>query len=487
MLHSVRSLVVSILALWRGFSQKEIGARSGIPQKQVSYHLQKEELEEGVFRRLLQGVLGRPAQVAIVTACLESLDASERDGELTVEERDEVEMAVLDIDRLAREALTEAALRSRSLPPLNVYPEPAHLEPARWLAGEQWALLKGRSEEQQRTTVREDRRYQHWALAERLCEESVNQTSRDLERAAGLARLAREVAERVQGPEEWRSRVRGYAAAHEANVLRVEGELKEAEASFEQAKRLWVASADPNNILDPGRLLDLEASLCRDQRRFEEAVAFLDQAFAVGRRRGRILINKGFTLEVMGEYERAIKTLLQAEALIDQEREHRLYYMLRFNMAVTYTHVGRYGEAVDLVQQVRELVTERGDDNELIRVTWLDGRIAAGLDRPEEAQALLRQARQAFAAKEMWYDVALALLEEAVLLLDQGRTTEVKVLAQGLKDVFESKGVHREALAALRLFQEAAQLETATAELAQRVLRFLFRARYDQGLRLTPS
>jgi hypothetical protein len=56
-------------------------------------------------------------------------------------------------------------------------------------------------------------------------------------------------------------------------------------------------------------------------------------------------------------------------------------------------------------------------------------------------------------------------------------------LAQGLAAVFKSEGVHREALAALRLFREAAERETATPELTRNVLRYLFRARYDQGLR----
>jgi hypothetical protein len=83
----------------------------------------------------------------------------------------------------------------------------------------------------------------------------------------------------------------------------------------------------------------------------------------------------------------------------------------------------------------------------------------------------------------MSFDVALALLEEAVLLLEERRAAEVKVLARELEKVFESKGVHREALAALRLFQEAAEREEATAELARRVLHYLFRARHDQGLR----
>lgn len=79
--------------------------------------------------------------------------------------------------------------------------------------------------------------------------------------------------------------------------------------------------------------------------------------------------------------------------------------------------------------------------------------------------------------------MALVLLEEAILLLEEGRTAEVKALADELAKVFAENGVHREALAALRLFQETAVQDEATAELARQVLRFLFRARHDPELR----
>jgi hypothetical protein len=42
-------------------------------------------------------------------------------------------------------------------------------------------------------------------------------------------------------------------------------------------------------------------------------------------------------------------------------------------------------------------------------------------------------------------------------LLEEGRLEEVKALAGELAQVFEDKGVHREALAALRLFHKAAE------------------------------
>ncbi len=346
-------------------------------------------------------------------------------------------------------------------------------------AGDLWSRLKDLTESQALAVIRIAREFQNWALVERLCDESEVQASRDIERAGFLARLAREIAERIPGPEGWRQRVRAFAVAHIANVLRVAGKLKAAATLFEEAWRLWHAGAGV--LLDPGRLFDLEASLCRAQRRFEEALALLERARSVSHSQGRILIKKGFTLEVMGEYERAIETLLEAEILPDVQADPRLRSILHGNLALNFCHVARFAEAAETARQVRESTGEMEDAIRLLRVTWIEGRIAAGLGRNSEALSLLAYARQQFADRKMGYDVALALLEEAALLLDEGRTAEVKELTRDLPAVFEAEEVHREALAALRLFHEAAEREAATAELARRVLRYLFRARHDEG------
>lgn len=479
----IRPLTVAFLALWKRLSQKEIGARIGISQKKVSLHLRKEDLDDGVYRRLLAGVRGRPAEVHVVTGCLEALRALDGEGDLTTEERDEVERGVLEGARLLRTALAETARRSRLSPPADRPPRPGDAEPARWHAARQWAVLEKHSEKHQLLLVRVDPEFRTWALAERACEDSVVQASRDLDRAASRARLAREIAGRVDGPEAWRLRLCGFAALHGANVLRVAGELEAAEAAFEHARRLWNQGSDPGEILDPGRPFDLKASLRRAQRRFEDALALLDRALEVGRCPARYLINKGFTLEVMGEYERAVETLLAAEPLVERQADARLRNILKLNLAVNACHLGRFREAGELTQQVRDLAAEMGDEIGVLRATWLEGRIAAGQGRTQEALRWLAQARQEFELRAMGYDVALALLEEAALLLDEGRAPEVKALAQELNKVFKAKGVHREALAALRLFQDAAEREAASAELARRVLGYLFRARYDQGLR----
>lgn len=351
-------------------------------------------------------------------------------------------------------------------------------------AAELFERLAGLSLEERLAVVRLEEEFQSWALCERVCHASTREASRDIEIASAWAHLAAEIAERVRGPEGFPYRVQGYAMGHgKANVLRVLGELKTARAAFVEAKRLWLSGVDPLGLLDPGRMIALEGSLLRAERRFDEALERLDEAIAVGRSPERTLIKKGLTLEVMGDYERAIETLLRAEPLVESAGDPRLSYMLIYNLAVAYTHSGRYAEAAELLSRVGDLVAAQGDEIEKLRVLWLRGRIAGGQGRREEARALLVQARQGFDQRNMSFVVALALLEEAVLLLEEGRTANVKELARELEKVFKSKGVHREALGALKLFHEAAEREEATAEQARRVLGFLFRARHDEGLR----
>ncbi len=123
MIRSFRSLLVSILALWRGLSQKQVGAKAGLVETSISYHLRKGGLAaEALFERLLAGLQARPAEVAVVTGCLEALEALEKETKLTAAECDEVETTILEISRLSRRILSEAVLRSREPPAPDAYP-----------------------------------------------------------------------------------------------------------------------------------------------------------------------------------------------------------------------------------------------------------------------------------------------------------------------------------------------------------------------------
>jgi transcriptional regulator with XRE-family HTH domain len=67
--------------------------------------------------------------------------------------------------------------------------------------------------------------------------------------------------------------------------------------------------------------------------------------------------------------------------------------------------------------------------------------------------------------------------------LEEGRTSEVKSLAEEMFWIFDSQGVADEALAAIRLFCEAAKKEEPTAELARRMVAYLQKAQHQPELR----
>ena len=327
--------------------------------------------------------------------------------------------------------------------------------------------------------------FQLWALAERLCHESEEAASDRADRALELARLAHRVAELApEGGEAWRSRLEGYALAFVANAQRVGGFLPTAEETFVRAWKLWNAGAG-TGLLAEWRLLDLEASLLRDQRQFGEALDRLDRARADAPRTsvGRILVKKAFALEQMGEAERAIGALQEAAPLIDGRREPRLFFGLRFNLVTNLLHLDRFEEAAALLPEVQRLALALRKELDVVRGVWLKGKTEAGLGRGKEARAAFEQVRGEFTARENAYDCARVTMDLAVLLLEQRPTEKVRDLAREMLWIFRSQGLSKEALAALRIFCDAARDDALTAELAKRVALFLQRAQHDPELR----
>ncbi len=132
---------------------------------------------------------------------------------------------------------------------------------------------------------------------------------------------------------------------------------------------------------------------------------------------------------------------------------------------------------------MQALAERLGERLDLVRVAWLSGRTAAALGRPAEALAAFQHARSTFLNLDLAYNYALVSLDLSLVLLEQGHTAEVATVAEEMLAIFKAQEVHREALAALHVFCEAARREAATVELTRRVERYLRRARLDPELR----
>jgi transcriptional regulator with XRE-family HTH domain len=318
------------------------------------------------------------------------------------------------------------------------------------------------------------------ALVERLCDASERAAADDAALSLALARLALRLAELAPGPPLWRFRLEGFAWAFVGNAQRVGCDLLAAAASLATGWRLWRAGASaPDSRLAEWRLLDLEASLRRDQRRFDVALDLLDRALAAAppEAGGRVLLKKSYTLEQAGEIAPALAVLEEAAPLAALEGEPHRLWTVRINRLVLLCHLGRYAEAAAGLPELDEQARQLCNQLDQLRARWLTARVWTGLGRPEEARVAFEEVRRDFTKRLLSYDTALVSLELAILHLEAGRRAEVRELAEEMLWVFSAQGVEREALAALSLFREAAASETLTVELARRLLAALERAR----------
>ncbi len=339
-------------------------------------------------------------------------------------------------------------------------------------AAEVWQRLRAVEETKRRMMIESVPGVATWALVERLSIESIEEAPHRPDQALHLARLALSAAEAAPAAEELRGCLIGFAHGHIGNAWRVAGDLHAGKAAFAQARRFWpVGTLAPAGLLSEARLFDLEASLQRDLREFDEALALLDRALDLegeGPAAGRLYLNQSAILEQQGDHEGSLEALRAAVPRIDESVEPRLYGGLLFNLCANLVDLSRFAEAYEILPGVRERFVAQGNDFELVRLSWLDGKIQEGQGRTEEAIATIDQVRKDFTFRKKPDDAALAGLDLAAIYLDAGRTAETRVLARQMAKVFGSFGIKREEFAAVRLFVEAAEQEMATVEMARR-------------------
>jgi tetratricopeptide (TPR) repeat protein len=481
----VPNRTLGVLRTLRGWSQTRLAQASGLDPDVVSKY------ERGALKvppetvRLLVATMGYPPYMIERAEAFAAQADAARDTFHGARPHDAEQAR---IDAVAGEISSSADGWVRSVLP-RLLDEAEGLDARRRAAG-LWTRLRPYPQAARLTLVREGAEFQQWALAELLCEESVNAAADSATAALELAELALRVAELARCERPSPEEIQGYAWGFLGNARRVRGEFDAADAAFARSAELWPAGevAPPSHpcALDRGRLLGLEASLRREQRRFPEALALLDRALArnpAGMAAARLLLKRAKTVEALGDYPAAIAALRQASPWIDEASEPRLWLVLRQNLALNLCLTGRPLEAQALLAELRDRGEKLGNRLDLVRMRWLEGEVAAGLRRFDEAVTAFRQVRDRLAAQDLPFDAALVAVELAEVLAAEGRTDEVKKVARQSAAVLSRKGFPAEAAKALRLFHEAAEQERLSAELAHRLAAYLRRARHDPGLR----
>jgi tetratricopeptide (TPR) repeat protein len=476
-------IVLWFLRRGQGWSQVKLGKTADIhPNLLNAYEQGRKTLSR---ERLLHLISFMALPPETIDETLDRLDANRTAGRGAAAAgslsptRRRVEEVAVRVGRMAAEFSRDA---------LSLLAFEAEAIEAREGARRFWARLEARPADERLAVIEDSLEPPTWALCELVCAKSIEMAPSSPAQALELAELALRVAERCPGDEWLRKRTQGYAWFHVANARRAANGLPGSVAALAKATKLWEAGApgDPG-LFNETLPLWIEATIRKTQRRFPEARKRIEDALTAdrGELRGKLLLTKAQILQSLGDIESSTEVLRETIPYVDEQRDPRTALGVRSQFLLNLCLQDRAFEAASHLREVEALAEQLGQEVDLVRVAALGGLIAAGLGRAEEAEEAFERARRKFSGfrPPLAFDYSLVSLDLGVLLLEQGRTSEVRTLAEQMAWIFTSQGVQVEALAAIRMFCDAAKREAATVEMARSVIRFLRQSQHDPGLK----
>lgn len=333
-------------------------------------------------------------------------------------------------------------------------------------------------------------RFKNYVFAEYLLEQSYQYLAQDPARAEDLARLALVIAEKLEGSHYGPALIhdlKARAFAYLGNAQRVSMDLDEADQSLTQAeKNLQDGSGDP---LLQARLLSFMGSLRREQRRFDEAEECLEKAESIYREAGEshwlghTLVKHAKLHYDAGDMGKAIGLYEKALDLIDRKADPRLEFCLLMGLAGAHQEQSDFDQASKLLAKANKLAEAQSNPLDALRLRWIQGKVAYGQDELEQAESSFDAVRSGFIDRDLDYEAALVSLDTAQVYAQQGRTAEMKQLAEAMLPIFRSRNIHREATAALLVFQKAALAEKASLKMVREIASYLREARDNPQLR----
>jgi tetratricopeptide (TPR) repeat protein len=352
------------------------------------------------------------------------------------------------------------------------------------------ARFEGLPLEERKPRILEKGAFQGWAFCEWLVETSRELAQTDALRAEEQARLAVEIADHLEPlrygaalVQDLRARSRvslGEALRHRPDLWSADEALSGAEAILDEGT---------GDTLETGYLLEARASLRRDQQRLAEAHRLADEAISIYRRHrelhllGRVFVDKGKSYAAAQDLEAAIHWLRKGLGLLDPTRERRVELGARLGLMLCLLESGRAQESGFLVRASRTEFEAHAGEILGLRFRWLEGKVQLALGDLEDAERSLAEVRQGFVERGLGFDAAGASLDLAGLYAVRGQVAEMRRVAEEMLPIFRAQDLHREAIAALIVFQQAVRMERVSTDLLREIRHYLERARKDHRLR----
>ena len=276
--------------------------------------------------------------------------------------------------------------------------------------------------------------------------------------------------------------------ANLANSLRVLGDLQSAEKHMDRSLRLADETPDAHVR---GQVFLLASLLARDCRRFEAAFEFVTNARRQFQRTGdsrqesRAQRAEASISYFQADFSTAIPKL--ERLAFDDAFDKATRFSATFTLVKSLVLTGAAFKTGGLLPQLNELAGSFPSRHLDIQLSWLEGLIVGTLRDPEAGETLMARARDYYLEKRILYDAALVTLDMAMVRFEAGHYDRAAEHAGGIVEAFAASGIHREALVALRYFQEAVRARQEVRERYKELQVFLPLSRRDAGYAYQPG
>jgi tetratricopeptide (TPR) repeat protein len=250
------------------------------------------------------------------------------------------------------------------------------------------------------------------------------------------------------------------ALRERANALRVMGDLRAALETLGRARPIadeLLVSDYENAILD---YVEATVLFEQDDLGATEALARRSEAtltrFGDSERARKARFLDAAVQYKRGDFAAARDVFLAVLESMDAIEDRAMEAGLMNNLADCEVNLGRFAEAGLHIARAAALYRKLGMRTELVRLSWLDARIALGTGDVAEAERLFRETEAGFLGAGLTLDAALVGLELVDLWQREGRHDEIAAYAAQLASVFAGAGTRMSLATALAALRDAA-------------------------------
>jgi tetratricopeptide (TPR) repeat protein len=325
-----------------------------------------------------------------------------------------------------------------------------------------WSALDPLLPNERLSTIVMRKDWHHWGLFRALLDAAHWHSFRDPHEAVNIVQLALDTVDLLDpakvGGDPAAKDMRAKAWAILGNCRRLASDLEGAREAIAKAWGLNEEGAgDP---LDKAQLYRFDASYVCTIGEFETAETIFEQALALYRAvgdahlEGRTLIQMGIAIGYV-DPDKGIAHIERGLPLINPVREPRLELCAQHALAYCLTDADRPQEALAILDRARALYKQFPDEWTQLRLHWIQGRIARGLEQFAEAVHILRQVQEEFRARDLHMELLMVSIDLAEAHVASGEIATAGRLLADLTPILSSWKLHRNALAAWLMFQKA--------------------------------